>query len=105
MNGPTVFGMNGNNAMVGGEAGPEAVLPLNRQTLGMIGQGIAESSDFSNQEIMAVMFEILSVLKAIYDKDGSVYIDSDKLIGHIWKKLRDKFALEDNVDLIFRRGT
>jgi hypothetical protein len=105
MNGPTVFGMNGNNAMVGGEAGSEAILPLNRQTLGMIGQGIAESSDFSNQEIMAVLFEILSVLKATYDKDGSVYIDSDKLIGHIWKKLRDKFAFEDNVDLIFRRGT
>ena len=105
MNGPTVFGMNGTNAMVGGEAGEEAILPLNRQTLGMIGQGIAESSDFNNQEIMAVLFETLSVLKAIYDKDGSVYIDSDKLIGHIWKKLRDKFAFEDNVDLIFRRGT
>ena len=105
MTGPTMFGINGNRAMVGGEAGDEAILPLNRQTLGMIGQGIAESSDFSNQEIMAVLFEILSVLKAIYDKDGSVYIDSDKLIGHIWKKLRDKFAFEDNVDLIFRRGT
>ena len=25
---PTLFGFNGNNAMVGGEAGPEAVLPL-----------------------------------------------------------------------------
>ena len=71
MNGPTVFGMNGNNAMVGGEAGEEAILPLNRQTLGMIGQGIAESSDFSNQEIMAVLFETLSVLKAIYDKNLS----------------------------------
>jgi len=28
LNGATVFGMNGNNAMVGGEAGAEAVLPL-----------------------------------------------------------------------------
>lgn len=27
---PTVFGMNGNNAMVGGEDGPEAILPINR---------------------------------------------------------------------------
>lgn len=26
---PTMFGMNGGNAMVGGEAGPEAILPLN----------------------------------------------------------------------------
>lgn len=27
---PTMFGMNGNNAMVGGEAGPEAILPIDR---------------------------------------------------------------------------
>ena len=26
---PTLFGINGNKAMVGGEAGPEAILPLN----------------------------------------------------------------------------
>ncbi len=31
---PTIFGMNGNNLMVGGEAGNEAVLPLNDKTLG-----------------------------------------------------------------------
>lgn len=41
MNAATVFGMNGNNLMVGGEAGPEAILPLNPQTLGAIGNGIA----------------------------------------------------------------
>ena len=28
MTNPTAFGMNGNNLMVGGEAGPEAILPL-----------------------------------------------------------------------------
>lgn len=36
MNGPTIFGMNGNNLMVGGEAGPEAVLPLNKPTMSML---------------------------------------------------------------------
>jgi hypothetical protein len=36
MTGPTVFGMNGNNLMVGGEAGSEAVLPLNKETMGML---------------------------------------------------------------------
>ncbi|HEM5225172.1 TPA: phage tail tape measure protein [Streptococcus suis] len=40
---PTAFGMNGNQLMVGGEAGREAVLPLNRSTLGEIGRGIAET--------------------------------------------------------------
>lgn len=40
---PTIFGINGNNLMVGGEAGNEAVLPLNDQTLGAIGRGIAQT--------------------------------------------------------------
>lgn len=42
MNGPTVFGMNGNNLMVGGEAGPEAVLPLNEPTMSMLAGLIME---------------------------------------------------------------
>lgn len=40
---PTIFGTNGNNLMVGGEAGNEAVLPLNDKTLGAIGRGIAQT--------------------------------------------------------------
>ena len=40
---PTAFGMNGNNLMVGGEAGKEAVLPLNEKNLAMIGAGIAKA--------------------------------------------------------------
>lgn len=41
---PTAFGMNGNNLMVGGEAGREAILPLNKNTLGQIGEGIVAST-------------------------------------------------------------
>ena len=40
---PTAFGVNGNSLMVGGEAGKEAVLPLNEQTLSAIGRGIAKT--------------------------------------------------------------
>lgn len=40
---PTVFGSSGNSLMVGGEAGNEAVLPLNERTLGAIGRGIAQT--------------------------------------------------------------
>lgn len=39
------FGMNGNDIMVGGEAGKEAVLPLNKETLGGIGAGISATMD------------------------------------------------------------
>lgn len=45
---PTLFGMNGNRAMVGGEAGAEAILPLNKSTLGAIGQSIANTMNTSN---------------------------------------------------------
>ncbi|MCH4171931.1 MAG: tape measure protein [Lactobacillus sp.] len=44
---PTVFSGNGNNLSVGGEAGPEGVIPLNKDTLAAIGQGIADASDSS----------------------------------------------------------
>ncbi|PEV84366.1 DUF2207 domain-containing protein [Bacillus thuringiensis] len=37
---PTIFGMNGGNFQGAGEAGKEAVLPLNKKTLGDIGAGI-----------------------------------------------------------------
>ncbi|PGS81628.1 hypothetical protein COC69_05720 [Bacillus cereus] len=45
MNGATLFGMNGNNLMMGGEAGREAILPLNKETLGQIGDQIVASTD------------------------------------------------------------
>ena len=48
MTGATMFGMNGNRAMVGGEAGTEAIIPLNRETLGKIGQGIAETMNLNS---------------------------------------------------------
>ena len=48
---PTIFGMNGNSLMVGGEAGNEAVLPLNDQTLGAIGRGIAQTMDGTSPTI------------------------------------------------------
>ncbi|MDR4971618.1 phage tail tape measure protein [Bacillus toyonensis] len=38
---PTIFGMNGGQLQGAGEAGPEGVLPLNKKTLGAIGEGIA----------------------------------------------------------------
>lgn len=43
MKNPTAFGMNGNNLMVGGEAGAEAILPLNNKNLSGIGEGIAKT--------------------------------------------------------------
>ena len=48
---PTAFGTIGNSLMVGGEAGNEAVLPLNESTLGAIGRGIARTMDLRMPDI------------------------------------------------------
>jgi phage-related minor tail protein len=42
---PTIFGMMGGKLQGAGDAGPEAALPLNEETLGAIGRGIARTMD------------------------------------------------------------
>ncbi|MGN7117855.1 hypothetical protein [Lysinibacillus odysseyi] len=44
MTGPTVFGATGNSLLAGGEAGPEAILPLNERVLGTIGNAMFKAS-------------------------------------------------------------
>lgn len=45
---PTIFGASGGKLQGAGEAGPEAVLPLNDETLGAIGRGIAKTMGGAN---------------------------------------------------------
>lgn len=52
MDGPTLFGFNGINPMIGGEAGREAILPLNEKVLGQIGKGISDASGGSSNGLI-----------------------------------------------------
>lgn len=61
---PTIFGMNGGNLQGAGEAGPEAVLPLNKKTLGSIGAGIAAAMPFSVSEEMNQLMGDMSRMMA-----------------------------------------
>lgn len=79
MTAPTMFGMNGPNAMVGGEAGPEAILPLNEQTLRPIGQAIAETWGIGQSDNTGLLLEIIELLKALLLKEGDVYLDLEKV--------------------------
>lgn len=72
-----VFGMNGNNVMVGGEAGREAVLPLNRETLGGIGEGIAATMNWGNEQIVALLESIKGQLTELLNKNEVVYLQID----------------------------
>lgn len=71
------FGMNGNNVMVGGEAGREAILPLNRETLGGIGQGISDTMNLSNQAILQILDEIKDKIIALLNRNEQVVVQVD----------------------------
>ena len=75
---PTIFGMNGRNLMAGGEAGPEAILPLNEENLNAIGRGIAATmnSNQSNRPIVLMLNDKVlgQVIGDVSDQEGGVKI-------------------------------
>lgn len=89
MNQPTLFGMNGNNLMAGGEAGPEAILPLNKQTLRPIGQAVADAWGVNQSDNAGLLLEIIELLKALLLKEGDVYLDLEK-VGRLTYKEHGK---------------
>ncbi len=95
---PTIFGMNGGNAMAGGEAGPEAILPLTPKVLGGIGEGIAKSMDISG-----IVEKLDQVIQAINDQDYSpvMVMDGERVGGKLTKTV-DK-NMGDN-SILNRRG-
>lgn len=84
MTNPTAFGMNGNSLMVGGEAGDEAVLPLNRNNLGMIGAGIAaEMGGNGTAEIVDAIRSMAERIVAAVIAAGNINIDGQALTDHV----------------------
>lgn len=80
MNDPTIFGMNGSNLMVGGEAGPEAVAPID--TL----QGYVASAVASQN---AMLVEAL-------DRIHSAILNMDENMGGHMKEALDDTAFKIN---------
>ena len=84
MTNPTVFGMNGNNAMIGGEAGNEAVLPLNANTLGGIGAGIASTMSFSGMtDRLDTLISLFQEMRENMNPNMQIVMDSGALVGEI----------------------
>lgn len=63
MNSPTVFGGSGNTVFAGGEAGPEAVLPLNERVLGAIGDAIFRASNNNNAPQQPIVYNYERMLE------------------------------------------
>lgn len=96
MTSPTIFGMNGGRPMVGGEAGPEAVLPLNKNTLGQIGAGIQSATENETGMILGMLETMISILEAILEKDPDIILDGDSIVAKTWKKIQNQIEFENN---------
>ena len=84
MTNPTVFGMNGNNAMIGGEKDNEAVLPLNANTLGDIGAGIASTMSFSGMvDRLDILISLFQEMRENMNPNMQIVMDSGALVGEI----------------------
>lgn len=85
MNSPTAFGMNGSNLMVGGEAGREAILPLNARNLSGIGEGIAKHMSQANQQQIVyvqpapVLLDGETIAHVTFDTVSSLQYDSNSM--------------------------
>lgn len=88
---PTAFGMTGNSLMVGGEAGREAVLPLNNQTLGSIGRSIAATMPNKGTTITVNITDVVIREEA----------DMKKLADYVAGRLADEMARQ----ALLRGGT
>ena len=97
---PTVFGMNGNTLMAGGEAGNEAVIRLNEKTLGMIGQGIVDAfgttgnGDVSSTELNKLIHSIEKLVNR--PVQVSIEIDKNQLARALVSPISRELAWESN---------
>ena len=74
MTSPTIFGMNGSSLMAGGEAGPEAILPLK-------GFYTKLENMLDSKLNMSTMEKYLAVIANNSDK--GIYLDSGTLVGKL----------------------
>lgn len=88
---PTAFGMNGNSLMVGGEAGKEAVLPLNDKNLSAIGRGIAKTMDAQGTIIN------INISDNIIREEA----DIDKIANRVSQKIADELRRQKELKGVY----
>lgn len=87
LNHPTIFGSNGENLMGGGEAGKEAVLPVD-----LLKSYIREENQANNEMLVALIADAIQTLKLT--AENNIYIGDKKtltaLTELVLKKMSDK---------------
>lgn len=82
MHRPTVFGMNGPNAMVGGEAGPEAVAPISTlmdYVRTAVQEGIGNNNVDYKRLFSIIVEAVTQAIIATGMNNMDFYIDKEKL--------------------------
>lgn len=83
LNSPTVFGINGSNAMVGGEAGPEAIIPI-----ATLKKYIREELQLNNTALAELFAEALS--EVTLTAENNIYIGDKKISATLAKMVLTK---------------
>ncbi|QNR08233.1 phage tail tape measure protein [Macrococcoides canis] len=91
---PTIAGLNSAGLQGFGEAGPEAALPLNRSTLGMIGQKIVDATGMNGSSGQEVTVNV---------QPQPIYLDGDHIADIIfdatYSKLSKRIKKDERGDL------
>lgn len=84
LNGPTLFGISpSGNAMVGGEAGPEAVAPIETM-MGYVRTAVREETDGLNNQFQKLVGMLSDYFPQIVDKmERQIILDSGVLVGEL----------------------
>ena len=99
MDGATIFGMNGGNMMIGGEAGKEAILPLNKKVLGDIGLGIVSA----NSQLMDALANRDSGQTSVVSITVHANVSSDYDVDRMTDRIDANLAKKNN-ETLFGRG-
>lgn len=85
LNRPTIFGSNGNSLMGGGEAGKEAVLPID-----LLKSYIREENLRNNSTLAALITEALKELPLV--AENNIYLGDTKLVSVMTDMILDKMG-------------
>lgn len=99
MDAATIFGMNGGNMMIGGEAGKEAILPLNKKVLGDIGLGIVSA----NNQLMDALSSRDAVQASTVNINVYASVSSDYDVDRMTDRIDSNLAKKNN-ETLFGRG-
>lgn len=89
-----------------GEAGPEAIIPLNRETLGGIGEGIFASMGNNEGEIQSLLGTVIYELRRLAEIPIIVELDVDgkRITRELANPMRDELAKIDANRAIITKG-